>query len=333
MIKSLRKRPRPDALKTEQRRMTNRTGRIVYLGLLLAMLVGGINFLFGDLVFLRADGLVLKNRTTISTTYVASVESVEVKPGDVIQAGAPLLRLQSTDILERLADLSSKEAALTAKAAEFKIRSATVSNLLPLAKKREHETARMLKKMEQLSEIKVATLARYDTALRARFDAQQSFIEMETQNGALKWELAAIDAARADAKAAQVKLRDHYADGIVKAPEGGAIGTSVPSRGDVYKPGDRILEIYSGKAYVLAFLPRRYVFPLDVGTKVHINGGRLSAVGVIADILPVTDALPKEFQNSFKPRDRSQLARIRLDQAPPFPLHAKVTVTLAGDLF
>jgi len=168
--------------------------------------------------------------------------------------------------------------------------------------------------------------------LRARFDAQQSFIEMETQNGALKGELAAIDAALADAKAARVRLRDHYADGIVKASEDGAIGPSVPSRGDVYKPGDTIMEVYSGKAYVLAYLPRRYIFPLDVGTKVHIDGGRLSAVGVITDILPVTDALPKEFQNSFKPRDRSQLARIRLDQAPPFPLHAKVTVTLAGDL-
>jgi len=333
MIKSLRKRPRPDTLKTEQRRATNQAGRIVYLCLLLALLVGGVNYLFGDLVFLRADGLVLRDKTTISTTYVASIETVNVKPGDTVKAGVPLMRVQSTEILERLADLSSKNASLTAKAAEFKIRSATVTNLLPLAEKREHESAKMLEKINQLSGTMVVTLARYDTALRARFDARQSYIEIETQHRGLKEELVAIDAARADAETALANLRDHYADGIVKAPVDGAIGTTVPSRGDVYRPGDTILEIYSGKAYVLAYLPRRYIFSVHMGTKVQVSSGRLSAVGVITDILPVTDALPKEFQNNFRPRDRSQLARIKLDQALPFPLHAKVTVKRANDLF
>jgi len=333
MVKSLRKRPRPDALKTEQRRVTNRSGRLVYLFMLLALLTAGVNFLFGDLVFLRADGLVLRNKTTISTTYVARVEEVNIKPGDSVINATPLLRLQSTEMLERLADLSSKKAVLTAKAAEFKIRSSTVSNLLPLAEKREHETSIMLKKMDQLSGTRIATLARHDAAMRAHFDARESFVKMDAQYRALKDELVAMDAARDDADKALANLRAHYADGIVKAPVDGAIGNSVPSRGDVYRPGDNILEVYSGKAYVLAYLPRRYIYSVDVGTKVQVSSGRLSAVGVITDILPVTDALPKEFQNSFKPRDRSQLARIRLEQTPPFPLHAKVTVNLASDIF
>ncbi len=333
MVKSLRKRPRPDALKTEQRRVTNRGGRLVYLFMLLALLIAGVNFLFGDLVFLRADGLVLRDKTTISTTYVARVEEVNIKPGDIVKAGFPLLRVQSSEILERFADLSSKNASLTAKAAEFKIRSATVSNLLPLAKKREHESAKMLEKIRQLSETMVATLARYDTALRARFDARQSYIEIETEHRGLKEELVAINAARADAETALSNLRDHYADGTIKAPVSGAVGISVPSRGDVYRPGDTILEVYSGKAYVLAYLPRRYIYSLDVGTKVQVSSGRLTAAGTITDILPVTDALPKEFQNSFKPRDRSQLARIKLVQKVGFPLHAIVKVTLADKFF
>ena len=333
MVKSLRKRPRPDALKTEQRRATNRTGRMVYLFMLLALLIAGVNFFFGDLVFLRADGLVLRDKTTISTTYVARVEEVNIKPGDIVKAGVPLLRVQSSEILERLADLSSKNASLTAKSAEFKIRAATVSNLLPLARKREHESAKMLEKIRQLSETMVATLARYDTALRARFDARQSYIEIETQHRGLKEELDAIDAARADADTALSNLRDHYADGTIKAPVSGAVGISVPSRGDVYRPGDTILEVYSGKAYVLAYLPRRYIYSLDVGTKVQVSSGRLTAAGTITDILPVTDALPKEFQNSFKPRDRSQLARIKLVQKVGFPLHAIVKVTLADKFF
>ena len=39
MIKSLRKRPRPDQLVNQQRRATNRTGRLVYLGLLGALAI------------------------------------------------------------------------------------------------------------------------------------------------------------------------------------------------------------------------------------------------------------------------------------------------------
>ena len=330
MIRSLRKRPRPDALKTEQRRITNRTGRIVYLCLLLVMLAGGINFLFGDLVFLRADGLVLSNKTTISTTYVASVVSVEVKPGNVIQAGAPLLRLQSTDILERLADLSSRNASLAAKAAAFNVRSETIAKLLPLAERRERETARILKKFDELSHVKLVTAARYDDALRARFEAQRSLVRFKAEDRVLKEELAALRAAQADAEAALADLRAHYGKGIVRAPVSGAVGASAPSAGDVYNPGETILSIYSGEPYILAYLPRRYLFPILPGTRVKATSGRVSSTGVISEILPVTGALPKEFQNSFKPRDRGQLARILFDNPPPFPVHEKIEITGVG---
>ncbi len=329
MLKSLRKRPRPDALKTEQRRSTNATGRFVYFFLLLAMLLVGANFLFGDLIFLRADGLVLRDKSTVSTTYLARVEAVDVKPADTVEQGAVILRLQSMEVLERLADLSSRNASLAAKAADFNVRSETIEKLRPLAERRERETARILKKFDELSHVKLITPARHDIALRARFEAQRSLVRFEAEGRALKEELAALRAAQSDAEAALADLRAHYADGVVQAPVNGAIGTSVPAVGDVYNPGDTILSIYSGVPYILAYLPRRYLFPIRPGTRVKATSGRMSAMGVISKILPVTGALPKEFQNSFKPRDRSQLARIQFDAPPPFPLHAKIKVTSA----
>lgn len=333
MIRSLRKRPRADALKSEQRRVTNRTGRFVYLAMMIALIATGANFLFGDLVFLRADGLVLRNKTTVSTTYLARVESVGVSPGDRIAKGLPILTLQSTDILERLAELSSKRASLAARAADFRIRLATASSLLPFAEMREEESQKMLTKLGELANRQIIGLARYNDALRARFDAKQSFIEIGAQNDALKEELASVDAARADAENALAKLRNHYADGVVRAPVDGAVGTTVPAKGDVYRPGETILEVYSGKPYVLVYLPRRYLFEVQTGAAVMVTSGRLSAAGRITDILPVTAALPKEFQNSFKPSDRSQLARISFHQEPPFPLHAKVSLRLADNWF
>ena len=333
MVKSLRKRPRPDALKTEQRRVTNNAGRMVYFGLLMVALLAGINFMFGDLIFLRADGLVLRDKSTISATYLARVEVVDVKPGTKVKKGAHVLQLQSMDVLERLADLSSRNASLTAKAATFNVRSETIEKLLPLAERRERETAKVLEKFDRLSDVRLVTTARYDDALRTRFEAQRSLVQFKAEDRALREELEALNAARTDAETALADLRKHYADGVVRAPVSGAVGTSVPSVGDVHKPGETILSVYSGDPYILAYLPRRYLFPIRQGTRVKVQSGRLSATGVIAEILPVTGALPQEFQNSFKPRDRSQLARIHFDEEPPFPLHEKIEVTLENYLF
>ena len=88
-----------------------------------------------------------------------------------------------------------------------------------------------------------------------------------------------------------------------------------------------MLTISWGKPYVLVFLPRRYLFPINVGMKLSVTDGQHTESGVVTDILPVTDTLPKEFQNTFQPSDRSQLAKIKLPADSHFPLHQKVTVS------
>ena len=269
----------------------------------------------------------MRDRTTIAATYVARVETIDVEQGQQVANGQPMLRLQSTEMLERLAELSAGQARLAAKAAEFKIRSETVRRMLPIAKKRAVETERVLGQFEKLTETKLVTSARYDDALRARFEAQQTLVKLSAEEATLEDEIAALETAIADAAKALADLRTHYAGGVVRAPVGGAVGTVIPSAGDVYRPGEAIMSIYSGDAYVLAYLPRRYLFSIRSGMKVQVKSGRHEAAGVIAEILPVTGALPEEFQNTFKPRDRSQLARIRLIDAGAFPLHEKVELT------
>jgi len=48
--------------------------------------------------------------------------------------------------------------------------------------------------------------------------------------------------------------------------------------------------------------------------------------GEVEEILAVADALPAEFQNMFRPRDRSRLVRISLPDDQPFAVTQKVTV-------
>ena len=327
MVQSLRKRPRPDDLVTDQRRMTNRSGRMIYLGLLAVLAVFMLNFLLGDFLFLRADGIVVRDRHSVEATYLSRIVAVNVREGQAVRSGDPLFKVQSIQMLERLADLSARDAELAAKLTEFRIRAETVAKLLPLATRREAETKKVLARFDDLSDVKLVTSARYDEALRTHFEARQSLVELQAQKHALSQELAALDIARADALNALKDLRIHYGEGILRAPVDGDVGVSVPSTGDVHQPGEAILGIYSGEPYLLAYLPRRYLFPISQGMKVRVASGREKATGTVSKILPVTDALPKEFQNAFRPQDRSQLARIVLDQSAPFPLHEKVRVT------
>ena len=335
-MQPLKKRLRPDNIPSERRVMRGRTGRTIYLLLLFVFALTVANYMFGDFFLLQADGLVLRDQNVVATTYVAQVDSVDVQEGQAVKAGEILLKLQSTDILERLADLSTKQADLVAKATDFKVRAESVRQLLPLAERRVAEAVDTLKQFDALAAAKLVTSARYQEALRVNYEASRDRVNLMTQSQVLKGELSSLEKAFANANDAITKLQALYADGIVRAPVSGSLGAKIPSVGNVYRPGEPILSIYSGDPYVLVYLPRRYLFPIYVGMKLRLTDGRDVADGVIAEILSVTDTLPKEFQNTFQPQDRNQLAKIKLSSPSAFPLNQKVSVsryaTLLGEL-
>lgn len=335
-MQPLKKRLRPDNIPSERRVIRGRTGRTIYLVLLGVFALTMLNYLFGDYFLLQADGLVLRDQNVVATTYVAQVENVFVKEGQAVEAGSPMLKLQSSEILERLADLSTKRAELFAKATDFKVRAESVTQLLPLAERRAAEAVNTVKQFEALVVAKLVTSARYQEALRVNYEADRDRVTLGTQRQVLEGELSSLDSALADADDAIGKLKGLYADGVVRSPVSGSIGAAIPAVGNVYRPGEPMLSIYSGDPYVLVYLPHRYLFSIYVGMELRLTDGRDLADGVITEILPVTDTLPKEFQNTFQPQDRNQLAKIKLTFPSAFPLNQKVSVsrysTLLGEL-
>jgi multidrug resistance efflux pump len=327
MIRSLKKRPRSDALANEKRLPPHSLGRIIYLSLLGIFSIAILNYLFGDLVFLHADGLVLRDKSVVAPSYVARIQQIDVKEGQEVEAGQVILKLQSIEMLERLADLSARRARIVADTVEFRIRSETVAALLPLAKKRDSEASRVVGKFDELAQAGLATASSYDTALTANYNAQQDYVKLTTQLKTLEKELMTLQEARDVAESVLSDLQKQYADGVVRAPVSGSIGANVPALGNVYRTGEPILSLYSGDPYILAYLPRRYLFQINVDQKVTVSAGRLSVPGVLTEILPVTEALAKEFQNTFKPTERSRLAKIRLLGKSPFPLLEKVSIS------
>ena len=326
-MRALKKRLRPDNIPNEIRVSRGSVGRYVYLVLLGLFALAVVNYLFGDLMLLRADGLVLRDETIVATSYIARVDKVEVRQGETIAKGAPILKLQSLEILERLADLSIKRAGLVAKATDFKIRTETVGQLLPLAERRENESMRVIQQFDAMAKQGFMRSAPYAVALNSNYEARRDHVNLTSESHVLNDEITALDAALADADTALTDLTTHYAGGTVIAPIAGSIGAVVPFVGHVYRPGDPMLSIYSGDPYVLVYLPRRYLFPITVGLELYVSDGQFTEKGVITDILPVTAMLPQEFQNTFQPTNRNQLAKIKLASNARFPINQKVNVT------
>ena len=79
----------------------------------------------------------------MATTYIARVDKVFIQQGSTVSEGSSLLKLQSLEILERLAKLSIKRADLVAKVTELKVRGETAEQLLPLAERHEMEATRV----------------------------------------------------------------------------------------------------------------------------------------------------------------------------------------------
>ena len=326
-MRLLKKRMRPDNIPSEQRVARGSTGRIIYLVLLGIFTLAVLDYFFGDYFAFRADGLVLRDESVVATAYIARVESIDVREGQTVERGNPLLRLQSMEILEHLADLSTKRAELVAKATDFRIRTETSALLLPLAERREAEAERVIKQFDGMTGQGLITSARYEEALRAHFEARREYSNLAAESRVLKHQMAALDAALNDADRTLKDLQTLYSGGLVHAPVSGAVGATVPSVGHVYRPGEPLLTVYFGQPYVLVYLPRRYLFPVDVGMKLKVTDGQNTMTGIIDEILPVTDTLPKEFQNTFQPSDRNQLAKIKLNSGTlPFPLLQKVRV-------
>src|SRR5680860_188700 len=143
-MRALRTRIRPDNIASEQRVVRKSLGRYIYLFFLGIFGFAVIHYFFGDYVLLKADGLVLRDQNVVATTYIARVDSVEIREGQEVKEGDALLMLQSTEILERLANLSTKQADIIAKITDFKVRAGSVTELLPLAERREAEAAQAI---------------------------------------------------------------------------------------------------------------------------------------------------------------------------------------------
>lgn len=324
-MEQIRSRPRIDTLAVGRRWDPVRWGRRIYLVIIAVLGLMLLNYFFGDALILRADGLVVSQRYAVSATYAAKVSAVYVKEGDRVTEGRVLAKLESADVLKDIAQLSVQYADLAARNAQLSIRAGTTRDLIPLAERHAEQTSKAIKKYDTIKDL-IPTILR-DQALGSEYATAARLAELKSESRVIEKQLPLLDAAELRAGDALSQLEAFYDHGNIKASVGGLVGARMTVPGQVVKFGDTLFDLYGSSSEVLAYLPEMYLFGLKPGDKVNVRGGGRTVVGTVDSVLQVTEALPPEFQNTFRPRDRSQLVRISLPADNGFAVSQKIEVS------
>jgi multidrug resistance efflux pump len=326
MIRRLKTRERLDTLRNDKRGKPAMWGRRIYVALMALLGLALVDYMVGDVVLLRGEGMVLTNRSVLSAGYPAMVVDVHVKEGDAVEAGALLVQLESADMLRDIADLAGRTADLAGRESQLKVRRDNIGAVLPLAERAARENSESIAKLDRLSSSGYASARYRDQTLTAGLDSAGRASDLRSQANAVDDELALVQQSRSRAVDALARLERVYSQGSLKAPVSGVIGARIPTVGQVVRFGDELLQIHGSQAYVLAYVPDLYVATPQPGQKVRVSSGMTSVTGEIEKVLPVADALPPEFQNLFRPRQRSRLVRVSLPPGHGFVLQQTVSV-------
>lgn len=206
-MERIRKRTRLDTL-VNQRRVVSPLSwsRWIYLGLVAALALFLGNYVVGDAVLLRADGIVLTDRHIFASTYPAKVSRVNVREGQQVQVGTALLEMESAEMLKDISDLAARTSDLSIREAEIRNQRATISTLLPLAERHTRESATQIARLDSLNRQGLVSLQRMDQALGSDYEASSHLAELKAQSAALDEKLSLVVESNQRAAAALAQL-------------------------------------------------------------------------------------------------------------------------------
>lgn len=324
-MRRLNKRTRTDTHKNDRRVVRKGYGRWIYLTLLAALFIGVLDYIWGDAMLFRAKGVVSQERVDIEARYVGHLDNFSVQLGQEIRKGQIIGRISSMEVTDRLAELKLRQSELKDRVIENEETIKIARELLPIAEQRLKDSREMRQVANRAKAKGLVTTDRLLEVYSENNAAEEAIIRIQEE---LKSDISlqrSLKDSLEDVDRALSELTMLYSDGYVLSPVTGVLGSSPPVRGQTFLTGENILSVYTGEKYIQAYLPSRHLFPVEVGETVLVYAGATALEGVVEEILPISDDLPKQFQNSFKPAERSQLANIRVENLD-LPLHTKITL-------
>jgi len=327
----LRRRPRFDTLQNEVRKRGRSWGRWVYLALVSGLLLWVCDSFFGSYIYLRAEGLVLRERVVLATQYPAAVAELRIRAGWNVKEGELLVRLRSQSVEESLAKLHAQLASVITTATELSIREKVNETLLPLAQHR-YEIARAARaSSEELLSARLLTANRRSELVKDEVLSAESKAQLGAEREVIGREAADVRAAIEASQNAIQRLTELYGNGIVNSPVSGIVGSLQVSEGSVVRDAEPLMEIFTGPPFVLAYVPEGALYDVQAGDRIRIGVGFARYFGHVSQTYDVAVRLPKEFQQAFQPVNRARLIRVEFepDQRDLPPLFAKTQLSAA----
>jgi multidrug resistance efflux pump len=289
----------------------------------------GFYLLLGGSVLLRADGLVTRCRVAVASPWPdARVRQIVVRAGDWVVAGQKIAIVESAAMSRMLADLAAEKARLASRLAQLLARRAVVKALLPSASANAAQTAGFLVTLQKARTRGIVVDRTIQTMTAAKLDAMDKHLTLQQEVASLETEIGSNQEALREVAAAYGDSQKAYGSGLLTAPASGFIGSKVALVGEVLIAGNAdVASIYTGPSYVVAYIPENYMFDVQEGENLMVSGRGYAVAGRIDKVLPVTEALPPEFQLPNRARGRGQLARVALLEPEHYAVDEKVQLT------
>ena len=273
MIARLKRRPRLDRLRSEKRSRRRSAGRWFYLALLCLLGLWLFDLAVGDVLFLRAEGFVLRKQHFAAAPFTARIAEVDIEQGQEVSAGFRMLKVHSPEFSRDLAQLATRVADLEIRLAELQSSAEVLKAVLPFAEKRADKAREVIKIFESERGRQHVTSQRMAAALRDELDAVAEFQRVSSEYRSITSRLAQVEGALARAQQALEATVALYGDGEIDAPQNGTVVDVRAAVGEIVKAGDPIVEILSGPSYVLAYVTPGTLFEIRQGDLVTVGYG------------------------------------------------------------
>jgi len=327
MIRSLKQRHVSFTRRAEPRTRRLMVIRWVYLGSIFILAVWLANFFFGDMLYLRSEGMVIGQPSVVAAEFPVTVRDLLVREGEQVKAGQVAAVVTFQEVLETIARLSADIAARQVRLGELRIRDQTIDAMLVLAQERDKVAASARQEFEKLVQQGYQSIDKRTAAVESEYRSRQDLESLKAEKRSVDEELRILNTVLGEAQSALRDLRRNYDEGRLRVSIDGIVSRVSVDKGAVVRAGEPLVEIHGLPHYVLAYLPTGGLYTVAIGDPVEISTGLRTMRGSIVRVEPFAAALPREFQRSFIPVERQQVIRVEFapDVEPP-PLFTKVQI-------
>lgn len=328
VMQRIKPRTRVDNLVSEKRKPKKSYGRHIYLGILGIIALAVLDLAFGHLLYLDADGQVMQRNYDVATEHRGTVVELLVEEGSTVRKGQLIAQVQSRDVLEHLADLRAKKLEAERDLNAMRARRTFLFATRDAAKERAVILERTLNRTREAEARGLVRAERLSDAVDDAFQGMKEAQQVIADAAVIDESIRLLETNLGDLTEALDVLEASYNGGEIRAAEDGLIANLNVVEGAVVDPGDSLMQLFYDQPFVLAQVPTGTAFELKVGERVAIKSGVETFDGRIDYIYPVASKLSEEFQRTFEPTHRRQLARIEfLNDENPIALFTKVQIT------